>query len=174
MGWTHLAVPALTIAALALGAPQVAAQKKEEPKAKSAKPMSKAAQRGKYLVEIGSCNDCHTPGFAETEGKVPEKDWLTGDVLGWRGPWGTTYPSNLRLVVQNMTTAQFLARSRGALRPPMPVPAMRAMSDADVKAIYAYLKYLGPAGSPAPAYVPPDKTPSGPYVQFPAPPPTKK
>ena len=46
--------------------------------------------RGKYVVTIGGCNDCHTPGYAEKEGKVPEKDWLTGDILGWRGPWGTT------------------------------------------------------------------------------------
>jgi hypothetical protein len=45
------------------------------------------------------------------------------------------------------------------------------MTDADVKAIYAYLKHLGPAGKPAPAYVPPDKEPAGPYVTFPAPPP---
>jgi mono/diheme cytochrome c family protein len=159
-----------TLAALALAAPHVVAQNKADAKAPSSKPMSKAARHGKYLVEIGSCNDCHTPRFAETEGKVPEKEWLTGDALGWRGPWGTTYPSNLRLVAQNMTEAQFLARSRGPLRPPMPVPALRAMSDADIKAIYAYLRYLGPAGSPAPAYVPPDKTPNGPVVQFPMPP----
>ena len=44
------------------------------------------------------------------------------------------------------------------------------MADRDVKAIYAYLKHLGPAGKPVPQYVPPDKTPAGPFVQFPAPP----
>ena len=53
----------------------------------------------------------------------------------------------------------------------MPWPALRAMTDADVKAIYAYLRYLGPAGAAAPAYVPPDKMPTLPFVQFPAPPP---
>jgi len=44
------------------------------------------------------------------------------------------------------------------------------MTDRDVKAIYAYLKHLGPAGQPASQYVPADKTPAGPFVQFPAPP----
>ena len=31
-----------------------------------------------------------------------------------------------------------------------------------------WLRYLGPAGGPAPAYVPPGQTPNGPYAQFPA------
>jgi len=30
-------------------------------------------ERGKYLVTITGCNDCHTPGYAEGEGKTPEK-----------------------------------------------------------------------------------------------------
>ena len=51
----------------------------------------KSLDRGRYLVKIAGCNDCHTRGYAETAGKVPEKQWLTGDQLGWRGPWGTTY-----------------------------------------------------------------------------------
>lgn len=29
--------------------------------------------RGRYLVKIGGCNDCHTSGYAQTAGKVPEK-----------------------------------------------------------------------------------------------------
>ena len=47
---------------------------------------------------------------------------------------------------------------------------LRAMTDRDVKAIYAYLKHLGPVGQPASQCVPADKTPAGPFVQFPAPP----
>ena len=27
---------------------------------------------------------------------MPEAQWLTGDSLGWRGPWGTTYPECLK------------------------------------------------------------------------------
>jgi hypothetical protein len=70
--------------------------------------------------------------------------------------------------VKDMTAEQFVTVARSKLRPPMPWFNMRDMSDRDVKAIYAYLKLLGPAGQPAPQYVPPDKTPSDPFVQFPA------
>jgi hypothetical protein len=69
-----------------------------------------------------------------------------------------------------MTADQFMALSRSELRPPMPWFNLRDMTDRDVKAIYAYLKYLGPAGKPAPRYLPPDQAPAGPVVQFPAPP----
>ena len=67
---------------------------------------------GKYLVRIGGCNDCHTPGYAPSGGKVDEKLWLTGDQLGFRGPWGTTYATNLRLAVEDMTAEQFMRRAR--------------------------------------------------------------
>jgi hypothetical protein len=40
----------------------------------------------------------------------------------------------------------------------------------DLRAFYGFVRHLGPAGKPAPKYVPPDTTPSGPYVQFPEPP----
>lgn len=100
-----------------------------------------------------------------------EKLWLTGDILGWRGPWGTTYAANLRLVAASMTQGQFVKRATSPeLRPPMPWFNVRDMTPRDVKAIYAYLKYLGPAGEPAPAYVRPDQMPTGPFVQFPPPP----
>ena len=52
-------------------------------------------------------------------------------------------------------------------RPPMPWFNVRAMSNADLKAIYAYTRALGPAGAPAPAYVPPGQQAAGPVVQFP-------
>jgi mono/diheme cytochrome c family protein len=133
--------------------------------------LSAEAARGRYLVQIAGCNDCHTAGYAETAGKVEEATWLTGDRLGWRGPWGTTYAVNLRLTAQNMTADQFVTLARSPLRPPMPWYNLRDMQESDVKAIHAYLKHLGPAGEPAPAYVPPDKTPAGPFVKFPEPPP---
>jgi hypothetical protein len=52
-------------------------------------------------------------------------------------------------------------------RPPMPWFNVRAMSDADLKAIYAYTRSLGAAGTPAPAYVPPGTKAAGPVIQFP-------
>jgi mono/diheme cytochrome c family protein len=127
--------------------------------------------RGKYLVMIAGCNDCHTPGYMMTAGKVDEKVWLTGSPLGWQGPWGTTYAANLRLLVPKMTADQFMAHARSdQRRPPMPWFAVRDMTDEDVKAIYAYIKHLGPGGQPAPAYVPPGGKVEGPVAVFPGPP----
>jgi mono/diheme cytochrome c family protein len=128
-------------------------------------------ERGRYLVRITGCNDCHTAGYALSGGKVPESQWLTGDALGWRGPWGTTYPTNLRLSMQDLTEEQWVKKAKTLnARPPMPWFNVRDMSASDLRAIYRYVRQLGPAGKPAPAYVPPGETPSGPYVQFPAPP----
>ena len=138
--------------------------------AQQAPKLSTEASRGKYLVQIAGCNDCHTPGYTAAAGKVDEKLWLTGDQLGWRGPWGTTYASNLRLLVKDMSADQFVKFARSEFRPPMPWFNLRAMTDRDVKAIYAYLKHLGPAGQQAPQYIPADKTPVGPFVQSPEPP----
>ncbi|MBM4218461.1 MAG: cytochrome C [Gammaproteobacteria bacterium] len=136
--------------------------------------MSAQLVRGKYLVQVAGCNDCHTAGYAPSAGKVDESQWLLGERVGYRGPWGTTYATNLRLAVQDMTAEQFMVRARSPPRPPMPWFNLVAMRDGDLKAIFAYLQHLGPAGEPAPAYVPPDQTPTGPFVQFPAPPPGAK
>ena len=126
-------------------------------------------KRGRYIAQIAGCNDCHTAGYAMSGGKVPEKAWLAGDALGWRGDWGTTYPTNLRLYVQGLTEDQWVKKAKNlSARPPMPWFALRDMSTADLRAFYRFVRGLGPAGKPAPEYVPPDRTPSGPYIQFPA------
>ena len=141
-----------------------------EPRAKPAAD-AKAVERGRYLAKIAGCNDCHTPGYAMSGGKVPESQWLTGDKLGWRGPWGTTYATNLRLYLRDMSEAQWVSRAKTLeARPPMPWFALHDMTEQDLRAFYRYVKSLGPAGEPAPAFVPPGRTPQGPYVQFPAPP----
>jgi mono/diheme cytochrome c family protein len=128
-------------------------------------------KRGRYIAQIAGCNDCHTPGYAEKGGKVPEAQWLTGDALGWRGPWGTTYPTNLRLYMQDLTEDQWVKKAKSlTARPPMPWFNVRDMTTTDLRALYRYIRHQGRAGKPAPAYVPPDKTPPQPYVQFPAPP----
>jgi mono/diheme cytochrome c family protein len=149
-----------TVLFLALCAvlPAAAQQKKSDP----------MVDRGRYLVRITGCNDCHTAQYAPKGGKVPEKDWLTGDALGWRGPWGTTYPINLRLYMQDLTEEQWVKKAKALnTRPPMPWFNVRDMTTRDLRAMYRYIRHLGPAGKPAPAYVPPDKTPPPPYVQFP-------
>ena len=131
-------------------------------------------ERGRYLVKISGCNDCHTPGYAMSGGKVPEAQWLTGDALGWNGPWGTTYAPNLRLRFNAMDEAAWVTFARQlSSRPPMPFWALNEMSEDDLRALYRYVKHLGPAGTPAPAALPPGEEPKGPAVRFPAPPPAK-
>ena len=127
-----------------------------------------AVDAGRYLVKLGGCNDCHTPGYAQSNAKSPaEADWLTGSPLGYAGPWGTTYPANLRLSLASMSEAQFLDLAHaGEGRPPMPWPSLTAMSDSDLKAIYAYVRSLGPKGAPAPAALDPGVKPAGPFIKM--------
>jgi mono/diheme cytochrome c family protein len=130
-----------------------------------------AVERGRYLAKIAGCNDCHTAGYPQAGGDIPESEWLKGDRLGWRGPWGTTYGSNLRLFVAAITEEQWLHLARTAkYRPPMPWFALRDMTDEDLIGLYRFIRHLGPAGEPAPEWVPPDQEPDGPYVQWPEPP----
>jgi mono/diheme cytochrome c family protein len=148
----------LLAAACALALPASAQDKKADP----------LVARGRYVVAIAGCNDCHTPAFPMKNGEVAESEWLTGDALGWNGPWGTTYATNLRLYMQDLTEAQWIAKAKKlTARPPMPWFNVRRMSTADLRAVYRYVRHLGPAGKPAPAYLPPDKTPPQPYVAFP-------
>lgn len=127
--------------------------------------------RGRYVVQTSGCNDCHTPGYGLSGGKTPESEWLTGDSLGWQGPWGTTYPANLRLYFNAISEKEWLKRAKSfETRPPMPWFNVHAMSNADLRAMYRYIRHLGPAGKPAPAYVPPGGTATTPVVTFPAPP----
>jgi mono/diheme cytochrome c family protein len=159
------------VLALTLPGATAGAQTPATKPAAAASKDSAAVERGRYLSRIAGCNDCHTPGYVVSGGKVPENLWLTGDALGWRGPWGTTYASNLRDQVPKMSEAQWVQYARTTeLRPPMPWFNLRAMSDADLKALYRFIVHLGPGGQPAPAYVPPDQEPKPPYVTFPAPP----
>lgn len=122
--------------------------------------------RGRYVARITGCNDCHTPGYAESGGKVAESDWLVGSPVGFKGPWGVTYPSNLRLVVQTMNEDAWLAFAREPRRPPMPWPSLRDMNDGDLRALYRYIHSLGPKGAQAPAYAPPGTNVSTPWILF--------
>ena len=126
---------------------------------------------GRYVSQIAGCNDCHTAGYLFSGGKVPEKMWLTGDRFGWRGPWGTTYAVNLRLFLQTITEDQWIAFAEVfKAKPPMPWFDVNIMKEYDLRALYDFIKYLGPGGEPAPAYLPPDKEPQTPYALFPSPP----
>lgn len=121
-------------------------------------------EAGRYLVRVGGCNDCHTPGYPQSGGKTPESEWLKGSSMGFMGPWGTSYPHNLRRTVAGMTEdawVEMLSTREGL--PPMPWPSVRAMADADKRALYRYIKSLPLEGDPAPAALPPGQTPTTPY-----------
>jgi mono/diheme cytochrome c family protein len=124
-------------------------------------------ERGRYLVKTTGCNDCHTPGYIESAGRLEESRWLIGNSLGWQGPWGTTYPANLRLLTDALTADQWLLVARRQMRPPMPWFALRDMTDADLLAIYYFMRSLGPAGTDAPAFIPPGKVAQTPVVKMP-------
>ena len=125
-----------------------------------------AVARGRYLVTISGCNDCHTDGYLQNGGKVPETEWLKGTAVGYQGPWGTTYAANLRLVIGKMSEAQWVAHARQERLPPMPWFNLARMTDDDLKAVYAYVRSLGPAGVATPAYVAPGGKVNTPYFVF--------
>jgi hypothetical protein len=85
-----------------------------------APPASAKVERGRYLVEIMGCHDCHTPKKMGPNGpeldrsralsgrpegaalppppQLSEGPWVattTWDLTAWSGPWGVSYPFNL-------------------------------------------------------------------------------
>ena len=124
--------------------------------------------RGRHLILIGHCNNCHTAGYTVSAGKVPEEQWLMGNPVGWRGKNGTTYASNLRLIVQGISEADWIRMLRTVQwRAPMPWWSMRDHTDEELKAMYHYIRSLMPVGKPAPSFLPPDQVPRPPYQQLP-------
>jgi mono/diheme cytochrome c family protein len=122
--------------------------------------------RGRYLVATAGCNDCHTAGYAEAGGKVAQSDWLLGTPVGFRGPWGVSYPANLRLTVQSVTEEQWLKFARVERLPPMPWFSLRDMNDDDLRSMYRFIRSLGPKGGRAPAPLAPNTRVGTPYIQF--------
>jgi len=158
-----LVPPVLALTAALAMAPVFAGQMKLDPQ---------MVAQGRYIARIAGCNDCHTPGYAMSDGQVDESLWLSGDSFGWRGPWGTTYGSNLRLFVKDMTEDAWVEVAHTLRRrPPMPWFNLNQMKDGDLRALYQFIHSLGDPGQPAPAYVPPDREPVPPYASFPPPPP---
>lgn len=140
----------------------------------AATPDKQMIERGEYLASIGGCNDCHTPGYLMNNGNVPKTEWLKGDAFGWRGPWGTTYPRNLRLFVKDLSEEQWVKEAKSLRRrPPMPWFNLNKMHEDDLRAVYHFIKSLGEPGEQAPAFIPPGQEPPMPYASFPSPPPAK-
>ena len=137
-----------------------------------------AVERGKYLVTIMGCGDCHTPGTFY--GSPDFKRRLSGSELGWKGPWGVSYPRNLTPddetglgkwseegIINALRTGM---RPNGTvLQPPMPWPNLTQLTDEDARAIAVYLKSLPPVAHQVPDLVPPGRPVAGSVVEFPPP-----
>jgi hypothetical protein len=125
-------------------------------------------QAGEYLTIVGSCNDCHTQGWVESQGKIPPADRFAGMNVGFRGTWGTSYGKNLRTVVQRQSEDHWVkvltTSDEGDGKPPMPWWNTKLMSERDLRAMYRYIKSLGPRANGVPRALPPGKEPAGPYI----------
>jgi mono/diheme cytochrome c family protein len=127
-----------------------------------------SVERGLQVSITGGCHDCHTEGYRESEGVIDPAKAMKGSSVGFRGPWGTTYPQNLRNTVRAFDEKTFVQYIKHGLRmrPPMPWYNLRAMDDSDVRSLYLYLSSLGDPGKDAPTYVFPTDEPKTPYVVF--------
>lgn len=131
---------------------------------------SNLVERGKYLVTIGVCTDCHTPGHFL--GKPDMTRHLGGSEVGFEIPGlGVFYGPNLTPdettglgrwsegdIVKAIRTGE---RPDGRmLAPIMPWAAFAKLTDADAKAIAAYLKSLPPVSNKVPGPFGPDEAPT--------------
>ena len=160
-----------------------------------AQPGKTAAQvaRGKYLVDIMGCHDCHTPMKLGPNGPewdmtralsghpeqlvmppapVQQAPWLASmgmTMTAWNGPWGTSFTKNLtpdkETGLGDWTVEEFIAtmktgRERGKGRPvlpPMPVQNLAALTDSDIRALFAYLQSLPAIKNRTPQPVEPEE-----------------
>jgi mono/diheme cytochrome c family protein len=111
-------------------------------------------ERGKYLVTLGGCTDCHTPGFFL--GKPDMNRYLGGSDVGFEIPGlGSFYGRNLtpdpetgigNWTLQDIVTAiQTGTRPDGRqLAPIMPWRAFAKLTKEDAQAIAVFLKSLPP------------------------------
>lgn len=141
--------------------------------ATAATPASRPSiQRGKFLVNYGGCQDCHTPGWSEHGGKAPKDLLLTGGGMNFQGPWGTTYAPNLRLYMAKLSLEQWIHNARSMkARPAMPYWTFRYLSDKDLGDMYAYIRSLGTSGKAAHDWVAPGQDAPAPYLKLVLPPP---
>jgi mono/diheme cytochrome c family protein len=112
--------------------------------------ISTPEKRGKYLVTIGGCTDCHTPQDARGQ-RMAGLEFAGGFVLD--GPWGRVASSNLTpdpsgipyydqaLFTEALRTGYVKARKLNQI---MPWHAYRGMTDEDLAAMFAYMKTFRP------------------------------
>lgn len=110
--------------------------------------------RGKYLVVVASCNDCHTPGFFL--GKPDTAKYLGGSDVGFEIPGlgvfaGRNITPDKETGLGNWTDEQIATAITTGKRPDgrqlapiMPYAAFSYMTKEDVAAIVAFLRSIPP------------------------------
>jgi len=124
-------------------------------------------QRGKYLVEVGGCSDCHTPG--SLLGKPDMKRFLGGSEVGFGIPGLGVFPArNLtpdkETGLGTWTRAQIITSFTKGKRPDgrmlapiMPWRGLSHLTHRDAEAIAAYLQSLPPVHNPVAGPFGPDQ-----------------
>lgn len=134
--------------------------------------------RGKYLVTILGCNDCHTPGTFY--GSPDMSRFLSGSQMGWAGPWGVVYAANLTADagtgLGKWSEAEIVKVIRTGIRPDgrqlaaiMPWMNFSQLTDGDAAAVATYLKTIPAVVHKVPEPVAPGVAIEGPVLTFPPP-----
>jgi mono/diheme cytochrome c family protein len=138
--------------------------------AQSASASAPQLARGKYLVEFGGCNDCHTPG--SLLGKSDVARYLGGSDVGFEIPKlgvfvGPNLTSDKETGLGNWTKDQIIAAFQTGTRPDgrqlatiMPWQAFSKLTKKDAEAIADYLMSLKPVSHKVPGPFGPDEKPS--------------
>jgi mono/diheme cytochrome c family protein len=131
-------------------------------------------KRGEYLAAVMDCTGCHTPGVFL--GKPDPQRYLAGSEVGFQIPnLGIFYPPNLTPDPQTglggWSEADIIKAVRTGERPDgrvlvpvMPYHSYRRLTDADARALAAYLKSLPPIRHQVPAMVGSSEKPTAPYL----------
>jgi len=162
-----------SLAACALVAATAATTATARARSQDEKPFVSASSQiaaGEYLMVVASCHDCHTAGWTEKKGNVPKEDQLTGNPVGYFGPWGTAYGKNLRQIADRQSEDHWVEVMRtadgGEGKLPMPWHDAAKFSEKDMRAMYQYAKSLGPNPVKLPRGTKPGVKPTGAYVDL--------
>jgi hypothetical protein len=112
----------------------------------------------------------HPQDFALPPAPKPTGPWITAassTFTAWSGPWGVSFTANLtpdpetglgkwtlRIFMDTIRTGRHEGRGRPVL-PPMPIQVYKNYTDADLGAIYAYLRTIPPIKNKVPEPLPP-------------------
>jgi hypothetical protein len=108
--------------------------------------------------------------------RLPPGPWMasvTATMTAWAGPWGVSFTPNLtpdpetgmgkwteQNFIEAMRTGRHMGRGRPIL-PPMPFYALARLTDADLKAVFAYLRSIPPIKNRVPEPLPPAAAAAG-------------